>query len=396
MSLFLPSERLILLILVLMGALANFASDNYLPSLPAIAQSMAVPNNLVRLSISIYLLGLAGSALIYGPLSDSYGRRPILFIGYSIFIIGCVLATFSRHIEPLLFARFIQGCGIGAGATIFRAIIRDIFAGPALAKASSILSIALALAPPLAPITGGYLQTAFGWQANFIFLTLLGLSAILLFWVYLPETHAITARDSLSFRQSLAHYTKLIQYPRFIGYALSSSLALANILIYITITPFIFLHVLHLSPIEYGWLSPCYAFSYLIGASFNFKLLRYYSATQLLFVASKFMLVASIAMMYLGFSHYITLPAILIPMMAIAFSNSFVFSNASALAFEDCPNMAGTAGALFSGLQLLVSGGCSGIAAWLPAHNQGFLGLMLCITTLGLNVLSYWAGKTRL
>ncbi|MBY0544151.1 MAG: MFS transporter, partial [Gammaproteobacteria bacterium] len=209
---------LIFLLLGLMGLISQFSSDNFLPSLPYIAIGLHTSNALAKLSIGLYLLGLCVSTLIYGPLSDYYGRRPIVLIGYAIFIVGCVMVATTHSVTQLLIGRVVQACGIGAGTALFRTIMRDVFTGKQLAKAGSYLGMIFAIVPPLAPITGGYIQEYIGWRANFILLLILALIITPIIALMLPETLQAANRRARSIKEVFKAYLELLTHREFLGY----------------------------------------------------------------------------------------------------------------------------------------------------------------------------------
>jgi DHA1 family 2-module integral membrane pump EmrD-like MFS transporter len=163
-----PSSTTYLILLIMLISIAQCGLSLYLPSLPAISSRLHALPTLVQLTVVYYVIGIGISQLFYGPLSDHYGRRKIVLYGVYIFLTGTVLAMYSPTIDILLMARFIQGIGIGSATTISRAILRDIFQGKEYVKAGSKLASAVATAPIVAPILGGYIQTNLGWRANFL------------------------------------------------------------------------------------------------------------------------------------------------------------------------------------------------------------------------------------
>ncbi|MFN7097963.1 MAG: multidrug effflux MFS transporter, partial [Gammaproteobacteria bacterium] len=323
--------------------------------------------------------GLCTSTLFYGPLSDRYGRRPVVLTGYVIFILGCVLVTFSHTITQLLFGRVIQSIGIGAGAALFRAIMRDVFVGNQLAKVGSYLGSIFAIVPPLAPVSGGYVQVHLGWRANFAILLILAIISTAIIAFALPETLPPEKRQRRTLKEIITAYTELLTHRQFLGYTACSGLAYANLIVYVTVSPFLFQHGLHFSPIQFGWLSPITALSYMAGTILNIRLLNFYRPQYLLRVAGIVMLIGAVLMLALGIAGFFNVWVIILPLMVICIGNGFVFSNAFACAFEPFPLAAGVTGALFSGLQTLTAGIASSLAALIPGHNQILLAIALTI-----------------
>ena len=155
------SNTLLFLIVILVGFFSGIASDIYIPSLPAIANDLKTNIEDVQWTLAIFMLGLSISQLIYGPISEGIGRKYPLIIGLFIVITGSFICFYASSIQNLIFGRFIQGLGAGAGASLWRSIFRDSFEGAQLAKYGGYLSILVAFIVPAAPTLGGYLQTYF-------------------------------------------------------------------------------------------------------------------------------------------------------------------------------------------------------------------------------------------
>ncbi|WP_165476854.1 MFS transporter [Legionella fairfieldensis] len=168
-KLFLFVQSILLLMLVQLG------TDIYLPSVPAISEALNTNETMVKLSLTIMIMMLGCSQLIYGPLSDSIGRKQTILYGLLIFIIGSSLLVFSQSSCLLLIGRLIQGLGLGFGLSIASAIASDLYEGKKLNKSISIISAVYAVMPVIAPVIGGAIQTYIGWQANFSFLFIAGL-----------------------------------------------------------------------------------------------------------------------------------------------------------------------------------------------------------------------------
>src|SRR5271155_3034161 len=176
------------LLLAMLTALGPLSMDMYLPSLPDIAHVLAAPTARTQLTISSYLIGFAVGQVFYGPLSDRYGRRPVLLAALAIYIVGTGVCAAAQSIDPLLAARFLQGVG-GAGSIVLaRAIVRDLYAGVRAARELSLMGSISAFAPIVAPMIGGVLQIAFGWRASFVVMGLAAVAAFIMAARLLPET----------------------------------------------------------------------------------------------------------------------------------------------------------------------------------------------------------------
>src|SRR6185503_8879813 len=162
-------------VLAVLTGIGPLTTDMYLPSLPSIANELRAPVAQVGLTISAYLIGFAFGQLIYGPVSDRHGRKPVLLGALLVYFAASLVCALSTSIEMLIAARFVQALGGAGGIVLTRAIVRDLYSGPRAARELSLIGSVMALAPVLAPLLGGVLQTAFGWRSIFILLTVAGI-----------------------------------------------------------------------------------------------------------------------------------------------------------------------------------------------------------------------------
>src|SRR3990167_10551355 len=181
----------IILIICLIASVSRFVLDSYLPSLPAIGQYFLVPDSSIQLTLTMYLLGFSLSQLIYGPLSDQYGRRIVIISGITIFLIGTMICAVATNHTVLLIARLIAGIGAGACGVLNRAIASDCFKGSDLSKAWSYTTTTLVVTLIVAPILGGYVQEVFGWRSNFLLAALCVFIALFVVFKFLPETRSL-------------------------------------------------------------------------------------------------------------------------------------------------------------------------------------------------------------
>lgn len=169
------SRLVITLLLALLVTIVGYASlDVFFPSLPAVATTYAVSSGMAQLTIALYLCSFGASQLCYGPLSDYYGRRPMLLIGFLVYILGSLLGIFSHSLTMLLIARFLQGLGMGAGSALARVIIRDLYVNNMMARMMSLLTVVIALAIALSPGLGGFIQQYYGYHGNLWFMLVFG------------------------------------------------------------------------------------------------------------------------------------------------------------------------------------------------------------------------------
>lgn len=383
-----PALWKIILLITSMAVIAQFASDNFLPSLPAIAEYFKISRHLAQYSVSSYLFGMGVFQFFYGPLSDVYGRKKIIISGYIVFTIGSLLCCCAPSITWLLAGRMIQGAGM-ACTGLFRSVMRDFYQGTMLAKLGSIVTITATMTPPLAPITGGYLEHFFGWRASFILLFIIGLTSVFLFARYFPESLSEEKRHTFSVTGIFKNYYECFSHKTFVTFSACSGLCLGILFGYMTIGTFLYQHVLGLSPVAYGWLAIFGIFFMPLGAYFNRRFMERYSLYQLTVFAACLMLLGALFMLVTSLLNIMNVPAILAPMFVIYFGIGFIFPNAFTLAFEDFGHIAGVAGASYGVIQVFTSSIATTIAAVLPTTSQTPLALYCtgcCVVLLSILV----------
>lgn len=262
-------------LVVILGALTAFAPlsiDMYLSSFPKMADDFGVTIARVELSLASFFVGLSLGQLLYGTVTDKFGRKKPLYVGLIIYIIASVVCALSPNIYFLIAARFLQALGACAGIVIARAAVRDLFDYQESARVFSLLMLVMGVAPILAPLIGGYVMLFFGWRAIFYFVALF--SAICLFAVvkYLPETKEPNPEVKLS--RTFNTYFNVAKNKEFIGYALAGGFAQAGMFAYITGSPFVFIELFHVPSERYGWFFGFNALGLITLSQINGRLLR--------------------------------------------------------------------------------------------------------------------------
>lgn len=389
-------NKLILSGLLLFFSVGIFFTDSYLPSLPAITESLNASHQAVKLTISFYLFGLGLAPLIFGPLSDHYGRKKILFIGLLIALLGSLICFCAPSISILILGRFIQASGASAASGLGRTMMSDLFKGKTLARVGSMMGMMIGIVPALAPVLGGYIQQGFNWRGNFALMLLIVLLAIAYLLIFIPETNKSLTPGKIRFEKLFKNYWELVCHKKFMAYAFSATMAFGSIMVYITISPFIFQNVIGLTPIQYGWLAFIIGGAVILGAFNNSWLLHFFESQQLIVFAGYIMLASSIALFLLGYFGYVTVAAIMIPIFFFATSTQMVFGNSFSLAMHATPpGRFGYAAALYSAIFMGGSSLISLLAALVHVHNQTPLGAILIGTNIAFLVNAYWCIKQK-
>ena len=246
--------RGIALLLASLSALGPFSIDTYLPSFPAIADSLGASQIEVQQTLSAYLLAFAAMTLWHGAIADRFGRRRVILVALALFglaSLGCMLAG---SIEQLWFWRAMQGITAGAGIVISRAIVRDLFDGPAAQRLMAQITMMFALAPAIAPVIGGWLQVAFGWRSVFAFLVVSTAALWLACLKLLPETLPPEKRQSLRPSYLISAYRSVFTSPRFLSACSALALNFGGFFVYVLSAPVFLMQHLQLPETAFLWL----------------------------------------------------------------------------------------------------------------------------------------------
>ena len=228
---------------------ASMSMHIFVPALPVVAEKFATTASFAQMTLTTYIIGMGVGQLTYGPLSDRYGRRPVLICGMLMFTLASLLAFMASSISVLIFARLIQGLGAGAGLVLGRAIVRDCHVGVQATRMLALLNLFLLVAPGLSPLVGSVLSENLGWRSIFALLLAIGCINLAITLFLLRET--IHKREP-SFLAVLEDYGILMRSPKFLRYSLAGACTSTSIYAFISVSPFIFVHQLHRSPHEVG------------------------------------------------------------------------------------------------------------------------------------------------
>ena len=268
----LPRGRKVMMIIALLVAIGPMCTDMYLPALPQMVRYFGADTAQLQFTISIFLVGFALSQLIYGPLADRFGRKPVIVGGMLLFCgatVGCALA---ETVPSLAFWRFMQALGGCVGPVLGRAMIRDIYGPVDAAKAMSNLGTIMALAPAIAPVLGGYLVGWFEWQVIFWVLTGYGLVALLLYGLVLPETFPAEQRQALPLSDMLAAFGQLLRDRVFVGFALTLGFVYSGLFSFISGSAFVVVEHFGVSESNYGYLFGLIVIGYMTGTQLASRL----------------------------------------------------------------------------------------------------------------------------
>jgi MFS transporter, DHA1 family, multidrug resistance protein len=267
-----PGTFALTLLLAMLTALGPLSTDMFLPSLPDIATVLAAPTARVQLTVSSYLIGFAVGQVIYGPVSDRYGRRPVLLAALALYLTSTLGCAAAQSVDPLIAARFLQGVGGSGSIVLSRAIVRDLYSGVRAARELSLLGSISAFAPLVAPMIGGVLQTAFGWRSSFVVMAAAAIVAAAFAARLLPETLHRPAGAATSARSILGGYSAVLRHPEFLAYLGILTVTYAGLFAWVSGASVMLQSVYGLSPVTFGFAFPLGAAGYMVGATIAMRI----------------------------------------------------------------------------------------------------------------------------
>ena len=354
------SEKISLKIIIIIASLVAvgpMATDMYLPALPTMSKDFNTSSANVQLTLSIYFFGFAIGQLIYGPLSDRFGRKPVLQMGLLIFIISSAIASLATSIETLIFMRLMQALGGCAGPVLGRAMVRDMFSAEEAGQVLSHVASTMALAPAIAPIIGGILTVNFGWQANFWFLFAYAIAAFLMLSFGLAETNHHKNPDAMKLNLMLSNYIQIIKHREWRLYTLICSLIFAGLFAFLSASSFVLIEYFHVSELQYGLLFAVIVIGYIIGSQVSARLSRRIGGFSLIRMGCWLGLIAGLSMLGLNLLGIYHISSIIIPHFFYMIAVGITMPLAMAGALAPFPKMAGAASGLLGTTQMLIAAG---------------------------------------
>jgi DHA1 family bicyclomycin/chloramphenicol resistance-like MFS transporter len=359
------TSRSMLLLLVAMTGIAPVSLYLLVPALPVLAGAFGSDISVVQMTVSLYMVGIACSQIIMGPLSDRFGRRPVLLAGLGLMVVASAACIFAETLPQLIAARFLQALGGATGMVVSRAIIRDLYSRERISAMISLVIAVMMIAQMLSPLTGGLIETAFGWRSIFYLITAASLAIAVAIAVALPETRGGRTQAG-GFRGDVRH---LITSRAFVGYMLCQVLASQIIFTFAGGGPYIVVMQMGRSGAEYGAWFATTGFAYLIGNLFCVRFAPRHSLERLICFGLALQFAGALLNLIWGVAGLNLTPSWLFgTQMLVMFANAFVMSNSAAGAISIRPNAAGTASGAMGFLQMGIGSLFSQFGAYLGGH----------------------------
>jgi DHA1 family bicyclomycin/chloramphenicol resistance-like MFS transporter len=376
-----------------MSALGPFSIDMYLPGFPVIEREFAEVG--VERTMATYLLGIALGQLVYGPVSDRFGRKPPLYFGLTLYVLGAVGCAIATTMTMLMLMRVLQAIGACAPLVIGRAVVRDRCEPHEAARAYSTLMLIVSLGPIIAPTLGGWVITISGWRAVFVFQGAGGVVLIIAMHMMLTESRDSAHVVPLRLSTVLAGYGRLFKARKFIGYSLVGGFAMAGLFCFVTGSPLVMSQVFSLTPQQFGWMIGLNGIAFISASQLNIHALQTSTPGQVLARAVWWPLLFTSGLTLASFALSLPLWAVIVLQFCFFISVGRTNPNVSALALAPYSREAGAASALMGSLQSAL-GMFAGVLVSIFSNGTVFRLSLLMTGCALMSALSYvWVGERR-
>jgi len=285
-----------------------------LPSFPDIARAFSVPEKVIEGTISLNFFGFCIASLLYGPLSDRFGRRPVLLFGTVLFLIGSLCCSLAPTIEMILIARFVQGLGAAGSFVIVFTMISDAYKDNEATHWIGVLNAILTATMALSPILGGYLNVYFGWSSCYSFVAMMTTVQLILLCKYLPETHR---RQIVKADGAIKDYIQLLSTFRFLQSSFVPTLLAGAYMAFVSVIPFLYRDQLGMSLSQFSWHQAAIISSFSVMSYYANRVSGYFGDVRSVLVGSLISLVATTVLLALSFFENIPSVMLITPLMCI-------------------------------------------------------------------------------
>jgi DHA1 family bicyclomycin/chloramphenicol resistance-like MFS transporter len=287
------SNRWIPVLLTFYNLTANLSNDIYIPTMPVLDNIFHTTTTAAQLTMTAWFAGVATPQLIFGPISDRYGRRPLILCGAVCFVVATLFCFIARNIETLIIARFFQGVGVCSLNVATFSILSDLYKYQGRIKVMSYIYGCSAITPLLGPILGGYILEYLGWRYTFVVIFIFGIISLSGIWYRLNESNTLMKKDALYFKNIYINYLILIRNIKFLKVLIPYCLILGGTVAHLTGAPFIIIEQMHIHPKNFGYTQVPLAVSFFLGSVIVGYIEKYISIEKLLIAGFTLLLFAS-------------------------------------------------------------------------------------------------------
>lgn len=331
------------------------STDMYAPSLPDLVDEFDTTPSMMKLTISLNMLAFGLAQFFYGPLSDRFGRKPIMLCSIAAVIVLCFACTQVQTVEQLIFVRVLLGLAAAAEAVLGLAIIKDLYTEKQQIKVLASLNTVIAVAPAVAPIIGGYLHVHFGWAMNFYVLTAMASFAFVVVAMFLPESHT-PEPEALRLNRVIGGYTRLFSNNEFLVHASICGLSLGLIFVFVTGAPFVFIELLGVPIDRYGWYQAFIVIAFILGSFAASKWPEHWDSQVLLKSGGRVILLGSSLLVLTIALNAVTAPLMALCYAVMTFGMAGVFAVGPSRALRSISTQTGSASAMLSGIEQVTAG----------------------------------------
>lgn len=386
-----PRKRFLVL-LVALSATGPVALNIFVPAIPQLTTRFNTDAATVQLTLSLFLLSLASGQLLLGPLSDRFGRRPVVLGGIALACIASFAAMAAPSIEWLIAARVAQALGAGTGIVISRAIVRDLYDRDRAAAMLSLVTSAMVIAPMVAPMIGGLLDTVFGWESIFLAVSIVTLIVLIWSTAALPETNPLRTSGADSSAISWREWHALLTNRRFYRYALTSTFGTAPYYVLIGGAPHVVVNIIGATSAEYGVWFTLSSLGYMIGNFIASRLSTRYGVHTMIKAGIGLGLIATTAAVVLLATVGTEIWIFFVPQLFVSVGNGLLLPNSIAAAISVRPQAAGAASGITGFLQMSTGAAIAQGISYILVHDGGPLSVPLMMIGVLLVALVFYYG----
>ncbi|MGD9766494.1 MAG: multidrug effflux MFS transporter [Pseudolabrys sp.] len=387
-----PPRKRFLVLLVALSATGPVALNIFVPAIPQLTSRFNTDAATVQLTLSLFLLSLASGQLLLGPLSDRFGRRPVVLGGIALACIASFAAMAAPSIEWLIAARVAQALGAGTGIVISRAIVRDLYDRDRAAAMLGLVTSAMVIAPMVAPMIGGLLDTVFGWESIFLAVSIVTLIVLIWSTAALPETNPLRMSGADSSAVSWREWRALLTNRRFYRYALTSTFGTAPYYVLIGGAPHVVVNIIGATSAEYGVWFTLSSLGYMIGNFIASRLSTRYGVHTMIKAGIGLGLIATTAAVALLATVGTEIWIFFVPQLFVSVGNGLLLPNSIAAAISVRPQAAGAASGITGFLQMSTGAAIAQGISYILVHDGGPLSVPLMMIGVLLVALVFYYG----